>query len=88
MWRTSLRVIRCERSHPGLKLMYGFNHRYHESVVDALRLIRSAELGRVINLRGIYGKSKLITFNQPDWRTKREIAGGGVCLTKAFTWWT
>jgi predicted dehydrogenase len=79
-----VRVIRCERNHPDLKLMYGFNHRYHESVVDALRLIRSGELGRVINLRGIYGKSKLITFNQPDWRTKREIAGGGVLLDQGI----
>lgn len=79
-----VKVIRCERTHPGLKLMYGFNHRYHESVVDALRLIRSGELGRVINLRGIYGKSKLITFNQPDWRTKRAIAGGGVLLDQGI----
>lgn len=79
-----IRVIRCEKTHPGLKLMYGFNHRYHESVQDALRLIRSGELGRIINMRGVYGKSKLITFNQPDWRTKREIAGGGVLLDQGI----
>lgn len=79
-----VKVIRCERKHPGLKLMYGFNHRYHESVVDALRLIHSGELGRIINLRGVYGKSKLITFNQPDWRTKRAIAGGGVLLDQGI----
>lgn len=78
------KVIRCERTHPGLKLMYGFNHRYHESVVDALRLVRSEELGRIINIRGVYGKSKLITFNQPDWRTKRAIAGGGVLLDQGI----
>jgi predicted dehydrogenase len=64
--------------------MYGFNHRYHESVVDALRLIQSGELGQIINLRGVYGKSKLITFNQPDWRTKRAIAGGGVLLDQGI----
>jgi predicted dehydrogenase len=74
------RVIAAERANPGLKLMYGFNHRYHESVQDALKLIHSGSLGRVINMRGVYGKSQLITFNQPDWRTKREIAGGGVLL--------
>jgi predicted dehydrogenase len=78
------RVIRCERNHPKLKLMYGFNHRYHESVQDALRLIRSGDLGQIINLRGVYGKSKLITFNQPDWRTKRAIAGGGVLLDQGI----
>ena len=77
-------VIRCERQHPELKLMYGFNHRYHESVQEALRIIRSEQLGRIINMRGVYGKSKLITFNQPDWRTKRDIAGGGVLLDQGI----
>jgi len=78
------RVIRCERDHPGLKLMYGFNHRYHESVQDGMRLIRSGQLGRIINMRGVYGKSKLITFDQHDWRTKRAIAGGGVLLDQGI----
>lgn len=79
-----VRVISHERRHPALKLMYGFNHRYHESVQDALRILRSGELGRVINMRGMYGKAKLVTFNQPDWRTKREIAGGGVLLDQGI----
>lgn len=79
-----VRVIQSEKKHPSRKLMYGFNHRYHESVQDALKLIRSGELGRIINMRGVYGKSKLITFNQPDWRTKREVAGGGVLLDQGI----
>lgn len=78
------RVIRSEAKQPGCKLMYGFNHRYHDSVKDALKLVRSGELGRIINMRGVYGKSKLITFNQPDWRTRREIAGGGVLLDQGI----
>ncbi len=78
------RVIACERRHSNLKLMYGFNHRYHDSVCDALRIIRSGELGRIINLRGVYGKSQLITFNQSDWRTRRAIAGGGVLLDQGI----
>ena len=77
-------VIRHEVKNPSLKLMYGFNHRYHESVQDALTLVHSGELGKVINMRGLYGKAKLITFNQPDWRTKREIAGGGVLLDQGI----
>jgi predicted dehydrogenase len=79
-----VRVIQYEKQHPDCKLMYGFNHRYHESVQDALKFIQSGELGRIINMRGVYGKSKLITFNQPDWRTKREIAGGGVLLDQGI----
>lgn len=78
------RVIRVEKKNPGLKLMYGFNHRHHESVQDAMRIVRSGDLGKIISLRGIYGKSKLITFNQPDWRTKRVMAGGGVLLDQGI----
>jgi len=77
-------VIEHERKHPGLKLMYGFNHRYHDSVQEALKILKSGELGSIINLRGVYGKAKLITFNQPDWRTRREIAGGGVLLDQGI----
>ncbi len=79
-----LRVMDCERRHTALKLMYGFNHRYHDSVKDALAILRSGELGRVINMRGLYGKAKLITFNQSDWRTQRRIAGGGVLLDQGI----
>lgn len=79
------RVIACEQKHPSLKLKYGFNHRYHDSVRDALKIIQSKELGNVINLRGVYGKSKLITFGQnSDWRTKRAIAGGGILLDQGI----
>ncbi len=78
-----VRVIRCEQKHPGLKLKYGFNHRYHDSVKEALRLVRSGDFGRVINLRGVYGKSKIISFDS-DWRTKRDLAGGGILLDQGI----
>ncbi|VAW71386.1 D-galactose 1-dehydrogenase [hydrothermal vent metagenome] len=77
-------VIDVENKHKELKLKYGFNHRYHDSVKEALRIIQSKELGEIINLRGVYGKSKLVTFSQPDWRTKRDIAGGGVLLDQGI----
>tara|TARA_B100000767_G_scaffold173627_1_gene162438 strand:+ start:304 stop:1347 length:1044 start_codon:yes stop_codon:yes gene_type:complete len=79
-----LSVIEVEKKQPSIKLMYGFNHRYHDSVQEALKLIRSGELGKIINMRGVYGKSQLITFNQPDWRTDRSIAGGGVLLDQGI----
>jgi predicted dehydrogenase len=77
-------VIEVEKCFPALRLMYGFNHRHHDSVKDALQIIESGELGDIINLRGVYGKSKLITFDQSDWRTKRDIAGGGVLLDQGI----
>ena len=54
------RVIDAENRHPTLKLKYGFNHRYHDSVRDALKIVHSGELGGTINLRGVYSN------RQPD----------------------
>jgi predicted dehydrogenase len=79
------RVIQVEKSRPDLKLKYGFNHRYHDSIKDALTIVASNDLGKVINLRGVYGKSKFISFGQhSDWRTKRDIAGGGILLDQGI----
>lgn len=77
------RVVACERRHAEQKLKYGFNHRYHDSVRDALRIIKNNELGDIINLRGVYGKTKFITFDS-DWRTKRAIAGDGILLDQGI----
>ena len=76
-------VITAEEKNPHLKLKYGFNHRYHDSVREALRIIQSGELGEVINLRGVYGKSRVIPFSG-GWRSKREFAGGGILLDQGI----
>lgn len=67
-----------------LNLMYGFNHRFHLSVLKAKQIIDEKSLGKVINLKGTYGKSKLISFNQTDWRTDREKSGGGILLDQGI----
>jgi len=76
-------VIAEENKHPNLKLKYGFNHRYHDSVKVALNLIQSGELGKVVNLRGVYGKSSIIPFTG-GWRSKRDLAGGGILLDQGI----
>lgn len=76
-------VIEVEKKYPDLKLKYGFNHRYHDSVKEALRIIQSGELGNVVNLRGVYGKSRIIPFSG-GWRSKRELAGGGILLDQGI----
>lgn len=77
------RVIEVERQHPKLLLKYGFNHRYHDSVREALRLVSSGELGEIVNLRGVYGKSKVIPFSG-GWRAERRYAGGGILLDQGI----
>jgi predicted dehydrogenase len=76
-------VIAVESKFPHLKLKYGFNHRYHESVREALKIIRSEELGKIVNIRGVYGKSKIIPFSG-GWRAKREYSGGGILLDQGI----
>ena len=78
------RVAEAAAAHVDRKLKFGFNHRYHDSVREALRIVRDGDLGRVINLKGVYGKSQLITFGQTSWRTDRGLAGGGVLLDQGI----
>lgn len=74
-----LDVMVVEKKHPRLHLKYGFNHRYHDSVQHALRIIQSGELGEVVNMRGVYGKSKVLSYSG-SWRAERRYAGGGILL--------
>lgn len=79
------RVIACEKDHPAQKLKYGFNHRYHDSARDALAIVRSGEMGPVVNLRGVYGKSKFVSFGtHSDWRVTRAASGGGILLDQGI----
>ena len=77
------KVLKVHDKNKHLKLKYGFNHRYHDSVKEALRIIKSGELGEIINLRGVYGKSRVIPFSG-GWRSKRELAGGGILLDQGI----
>jgi len=76
-------VMREEIKHPQLKLKYGFNHRYHDSIRKTLEIIKSKELGEIINLRGVYGKSKIIPFSG-GWRAERKYSGGGILLDQGI----
>tara|TARA_Y100000590_G_scaffold468566_1_gene651760 strand:- start:2650 stop:3600 length:951 start_codon:yes stop_codon:yes gene_type:complete len=76
-------VIEVEKRHPELILKYGFNHRYHHSVREAIRIIDSGELGSIVNLRGVYGKSKIIPFSG-GWRAQRKYSGGGILLDQGI----
>ena len=77
------RVQEVEKQHPNVLLKYGFNHRYHDSVREALGIVKSGELGKIINIKGMYGKSKIIPFSG-GWRAEREYAGGGILLDQGI----
>jgi predicted dehydrogenase len=77
------RVYQKKQNYPELFLKYGFNHRYHDSVRDALKLVNSGEMGEIVSLRGIYGKSSLVPF-EGSWRSERKYSGGGILLDQGI----
>ena len=64
-------------------LMYGFNHRYHESIIHMKSLIDSGEYGNLIWMRGRYGKSTDEDFFD-GWRAKKDQAGGGIVIDQGI----
>ena len=79
----TLKIIKAERENPGLKLMFGFNHRYHDSTLCAKKMIDSGKYGKVLWMRGRYGKSVSSDFGE-DWRSKKKFAGGGIFLDQGI----
>ncbi len=77
------RVIVAEKKCAAQLLMYGFNHRYHDSVREALKIVKSGKLGKIVNIRGVYGKSKIIPFSG-GWRAERKYSGGGILLDQGI----
>jgi 1,5-anhydro-D-fructose reductase (1,5-anhydro-D-mannitol-forming) len=76
-------IIAAEQQSPGTKLMYGFNHRHHDSVIQAKELVDSGAYGRILWMRGRYGKSVDESFYD-DWRSKKEFAGGGILMDQGI----
>lgn len=76
-------VIQVERVAGGRKLMYGFNHRHHDSIIKAKELVDSGAYGRILWMRGRYGKSVDQSFYS-DWRSKKKLAGGGILMDQGI----
>ena len=64
-------------------LTYGFNHRHHSSIKHMKKLIDKEGFGKVLWMRGRYGKSVDKTFFD-NWRAKREYAGGGILIDQGI----
>ena len=73
----------AEQANPNTKLMFGFNHRYHPGVLRAKSIVDSGRLGKVIALRGLYGKSGGKNFDN-SWRNDFRISGGGILLDQGI----
>lgn len=80
--RDALSIRDCYVEHNNKILKFGFNHRYHNSVIEAKSLIDSGFLGKVIAARGIYGKAA--DYTRYEWRNDISIAGGGILLDQGI----
>lgn len=75
-------VIEIEKG-TNLVLKYGFNHRYHYSVIEAKKLIDSGSMGKLLWLRGVYGKAGSIDYHK-NWRNYKEVSGGGILIDQGI----
>lgn len=75
-------IIEVERV-SGRKLMYGFNHRHHGSIKAMKALVDSGRYGRLLWMRGRYGKSVDHDYFN-TWRARKDLAGGGILLDQGI----
>ena len=66
-----------------LILKYGFNHRLHYSVLEAKKLVDSNSMGKLLWMRGVYGKAGSLDFKL-NWRSYRKYAGGGILMDQGI----
>lgn len=64
-------------------LKFGFNHRYHHSIIEAKTLLDFGFLGEVLCARGVYGKMGSVDFAR-EWRSDPSISGGGILLDQGI----
>ena len=78
-----VKEIRSIEKKSGKVLMYGFNHRHHGSIKHMKKLIDEKAFGKVLWMRGRYGKSVDKTYYN-NWRAKRKFAGGGILIDQGI----
>jgi predicted dehydrogenase len=76
-------MIAAEKRNPGLTLKFGFNHRYHFGILEAKKIVESGKYGRIMWMRGIYGKAESSDYPKV-WRLDPEVAGGGILLDQGI----
>jgi 1,5-anhydro-D-fructose reductase (1,5-anhydro-D-mannitol-forming) len=76
-------IIKAEKVAHGRKLMFGFNHRHHESIRRMKHIVDTGALGRLLWIRGRYGKEIDRSFLD-GWRTKPELSGAGILLDQGI----
>ncbi|EAL5903523.1 gfo/Idh/MocA family oxidoreductase [Campylobacter lari] len=64
-------------------LKYGFNHRYHYSIMEAKKIIDSKTMGKLLWMKGTYGKAGSIDYHK-NWRNYKNKSGGGILIDQGI----
>ena len=77
-----LKVIEVEKR-TGKKVMYGFNHRHHGSIIKIKELMDTGHYGDILWMRGRYGKNVDKDFFS-NWRANKDLSGGGILIDQGI----
>lgn len=76
-------MLAAEKNNPEVKLKFGFNHRYHQAVLDAKAIVEKGRLGKILWMRGVYGKGGGNQY-ESNWRNDKELSGGGILIDQGI----
>lgn len=76
-------IIQAEKAAGDRVVKFGFNHRFHYSVMEAKALIDSGRYGQIMWARGTYGKAGSLDYSS-SWRSRPDLAGGGILLDQGI----
>lgn len=77
------RIVEAEKRNSGRVLKIGFNHRYHFGIMEAKKIVESNKYGKILWVRGVYGKA-IGSGNPHEWRNDPELAGGGILFDQGI----
>ena len=79
----TLEIETIERKLKKKILMFGFNHRFHGSIIKMKEIIKNNLLGNLLWMRGRYGKEVDENYLK-DWRVDKKKSGGGILLDQGI----
>jgi len=77
------KMIDAEKKAGNKVVKFGFNHRFHYSIIEAKSLVESGRYGKLLWARGVYGKAGGNDFEK-SWRSDSQMAGGGILLDQGI----
>ena len=77
------RIIEAEKRNSDRTLKVGFNHRYHFGIMEAKKIVQSNKYGKILWVRGVYGKAT-VSDNTNEWRHDPELSGGGILFDQGI----